>query len=134
MPEDTPEEVRKKARGSRTKGMNGERELSGILGEHCHKISRSGYTGPDLIWRGRFVEVKRYASPISKKIRRILDDVPILMERADRDRWFVHLRLDDLLDMLDERARGVDKITLRGDDKLPDGDYWLVPADASDAS
>jgi len=43
--------------GSRRKGARGERELADILA--AEKISRSGYTGPDLTFHGRPVEVKR---------------------------------------------------------------------------
>lgn len=87
-------------RMSRDKGARGERELAAKL--DAHKISRSGYTGPDLIWQGRFVEVKRYAQPISKKIDDLLRDCPIVIERADRGPWVLHAELDTVLDMLEE--------------------------------
>ncbi len=57
--------------------------------------------GEDLRWRGYPVEVKRYAEPISKKLAKLLEDAPIVMERCDRGEWVAHLRVTDLLDLLD---------------------------------
>jgi len=85
---------------SRSKGNRGEREAAALLG--AIKISRTGYPGPDLEWFGYPVEVKRYASPISKKIHTILRDTPILMERADHDEWIIHIRATDLLDLMEK--------------------------------
>ncbi len=58
--------------------------------------------GPDLQWRGYYIEVKRYKDPLSKKITDLLEDAPIVMERADRGEWVAHLKVADLLDLLDQ--------------------------------
>ena len=86
---------------SRRKGARGELELAARLG--AEKISRTGHTGPDLIWLDRYVEVKRRAKPLSAKISSLLDDTAIVIERADNAPWIVHLSLDTLEDILNER-------------------------------
>ncbi len=85
---------------SRRKGARGEVELASLLG--ADKISGMYKPGPDLEWRGYYIEVKRYKDPISKKIMRLLEDTPIVMERADRGEWVAHLRVTDLLNLLDQ--------------------------------
>jgi hypothetical protein len=87
---------------SREKGAGAERELAKLLS--AEKVSGMYRPGPDLHWEGYPVEVKRRAQPISKRIWMLLQDTPILMERADRDDWYVHLSLSTLLDLKDQWA------------------------------
>ncbi len=86
---------------SRDKGARAEREIAKILG--AVKVSGMYTPGPDLIWRGYPVEVKIRKEPISKTINKLLRDAPIVVERADRGEWVAHLRVTDLLDLLDEQ-------------------------------
>ncbi len=85
---------------SRDKGSRGERELAKLIG--ADKISGMYKPGNDLEWRGYEIECKRYAQPISKKLAKLLEDAPIVMERADGEEWVAHLRVTDLLDLIDE--------------------------------
>jgi hypothetical protein len=85
---------------SRDKGARGERELASLIG--AEKISRGGYTGPDLLWRGRYIEVKREAGPISKRVVKLLADAQLVMDRGDGGEWIAHLRTSELMDLLDE--------------------------------
>jgi len=57
--------------------------------------------GHDLEWKGYNVEVKRYKQPISKKLDNLLEYTPIVMERCDGGQWTAHLRVYDLLDLMD---------------------------------
>ena len=91
---------------SKAKGNRGELEAAKALG--AVKVSRLGYPGHDLEWYGYPVEVKLYAKPVSKKITTILEDVTMLVERADFGEWIAHLRVSDLLDIIDQRAREID--------------------------
>ena len=53
--------VAKSPRGARQKGARGEREVVEILTEmgfEAEKLSRSGYTGPDILVNGHLAEVK----------------------------------------------------------------------------
>jgi len=84
---------------SRDKGARAEREIAKILG--ATKISGYMKPGSDLIWRGYPVEVKIKKEPISKRINKLLEDAPIVVERADRGEWVAHLRVSDLLDLLE---------------------------------
>jgi len=87
---------------SRRKGARGERELAAILG--ARKISRSGYIGPDLEWRGYPVEVKRRRTNSGYAlIDRLLGDTPIVAVRADRGEWLISMRPETLLDLLDTK-------------------------------
>ena len=86
-------------KASRDKGNSGEREIAKILG--ANKVSAMYKPGADLDWNGYPVEVKRYAKPVSKKIHTILEEVPILVERCDRGEWIAHLRVTDLLDLME---------------------------------
>jgi len=88
---------------SRDKGARGEVELRALLATYSpvEKLSGLYVTGPDMSWLGYMVECKRWKEPISKKLDSLLEDVPIVMERADRGDWVVHMRLSDLLDLLD---------------------------------
>lgn len=85
---------------SRRKGTRGENELANKIG--ATKISRTGYTGPDLLWRDRHVEVKREHTPISKRIVTLLDNAQIVADRGDNGEWIAHLRWDELLDIINE--------------------------------
>ena len=91
--------------GERRKGQRGEREAARAL-RGARKISRSGYTGADLIWRDRHVEVKRREHGF-RLLYRWLRDAPIVMHRADRQPWLVTMETDELLDLLDEAAARV---------------------------
>jgi len=84
---------------SRDKGARGERELAALIG--ATKISGMYKPGNDLEWKGYEIEVKRYQQPISKKLDKLLQDCPIVMERADGGQWVAHLRVTDLLDLMD---------------------------------
>jgi len=84
---------------SRDKGARGERELAELIG--AIKVSAMYKPGHDLDWKGYDIEVKRYKEPISKKITKLLRDCPIVMERADGGEWIAHLRVTDLLDLMD---------------------------------
>jgi len=84
---------------SRDKGQRAEREIAKILG--AVKVSGMYTPGPDLTWRGYPVEVKIRREPISKRLMKLLEDAPIVVERADRGEWVAHLRVSDLLDLLD---------------------------------
>jgi len=85
---------------SRDKGARAEREIAKILG--ATKISGYMKPGPDLVWRGYHLEIKIRQEPISKRINKLLEDAPIVVERADRGEWVAHLRVSDLLDLLDQ--------------------------------
>jgi len=91
-------------KASRSKGARGEVELRALLASFApvEKLSGMYVQGPDMRFLGYEVECKRYKEPISKKLNSLLEDVPIVMERADRGEWVVHLRLRDLLDLLGE--------------------------------
>ena len=67
----------------------------------AEKISRAWANGADLQWRDMPVEVKRRAEGFRFDYRN-LEDVHMLLKRADREDWLVTMRLDTLLDMLDE--------------------------------
>jgi len=84
---------------SRDKGARGERELAALIG--AEKVSAMYKPGHDLDWKGYNVEVKRYKDPISRKIAKLLEDCPIVMERADGGEWTAHLRVTDLLDLME---------------------------------
>jgi hypothetical protein len=85
----------------RRKGRQGENELVAILGGDARRISVSGLPGPDVLWRRRYVEVKRLQDGF-KLDYRWLRDAQIVAKRADRKDWLVTMRLDTLLDMLEE--------------------------------
>jgi len=85
---------------SRDKGQRAEREIAKILG--AVKVSGMYTPGPDLTWRGYQIEVKVRKEPISKRINKLLEDAPIVVERANRGEWVAHLRVSDLLDLLDQ--------------------------------
>lgn len=84
---------------SRRKGASGERELAALIG--ATKVSRSGYQGHDVEWLGRTGEVKRRREGFKFDYRH-LEDVEFLFKRADRAEWLVTMRVDTLLDILEE--------------------------------
>ena len=86
-------------KGSRDKGRRAELEAAEALG--AEKVSRAGYEGHDLEWEGRLVEVKRRASGF-KSLYKWLEDVQMLMLRADRLPWLVVMTPEELLDLQDE--------------------------------
>jgi len=85
---------------SRDKGSRGERELADIIG--ADKVSAMYQPGPDLLWNGRYIEVKRRAHWPSKALEKWRRDAQIVMFRVDREPWMCYLTLDTLLDMIDE--------------------------------
>ncbi len=85
----------------RRKGARGERELTALL-PGATKVSRSGYSGHDVEWRGRSVEVKhRETVPVTPY--KWLADAQIVAMRRNRHPWLVCMEIDTLLDLLDER-------------------------------
>lgn len=90
------------AEASRRKGARGEREAAEALG--ATKISRAYQPGEDLDWRGRAVEVKRRADGF-KSLYKWLDDAGLVMMRADRKDWLVAMRVEELLDLMEEARR-----------------------------
>jgi hypothetical protein len=68
----------------------------------AEKISRTGYPGPDILWRGRWVEVK-YRTDDFKRIYNWLDnDASILAIRRPRQRRLYVMDAATLLDLIDE--------------------------------
>ena len=92
----------------RRKGARGENELVGYLRAHgfdAEKISGMYKEGADVTaFNGRVLEVKRRANPVSRQLEGWLEDVSMVVVRADRGEWMCFLRLDELLDLLDEAA------------------------------
>jgi hypothetical protein len=85
----------------RRKGAEGERELAAILG--AEKVSGMFVEGPDLEWRGYYVEVKRRKTNQAWSLPdRLLADGPIVGLRADRGEWLIAMRPETLLDLLDD--------------------------------
>jgi hypothetical protein len=92
---------------SRNTGSREERNLAKLLG--ATKISRTGYTGPDLNWNGHDVEVKyRGDGNGFKLLYRWLHDVQVLAVRSKRQPWLLVLEANTLLDMLDAAAQDDD--------------------------
>ena len=87
---------------SRRSGARNERNLAAVL-PGARKISRAGYTGPDLEWRGRHIEVK-YRADGFNLLYRWLTDTQILAVRRKRKSWLIVIPVDVLLDLLDEAA------------------------------
>ena len=67
---------------SRRTGNREERNLAAQL-PGARKISRSGYTGPDVEWRGRHIEA-RYRKDGFITLYKWLQDVQILAIRRSR--------------------------------------------------
>ena len=74
---------------SRRTGNREERNLAAQL-PGARKISRSGYPGPDIEWRGRHIEVK-YRTDEFITLYRWLQDVQILAIRRPRQPWLMVL-------------------------------------------
>ena len=87
---------------SRRTGNREERNLAALL-PGARKISRSGYSGPDIEWRGRDIEAK-YRGDGFTMIYRYLKDVQILGLRRKYKPWLMVMTVDVLLDLLDEAA------------------------------
>ena len=87
----------------RRKGRRAELEAAAILGG-AERISEAGSPGPDLRWRGRFVEVRRRESfqSMNQIVGELDGDAALYMTRLSRGDWFGVLRIDTLLDLLDE--------------------------------
>ena len=85
---------------SRRKGQEGERELASLL-PGAHKISGMYQPGADVLWRERLIEVKRRREGFVFDYKH-LRDVEILAKRADREDWLLTMRLDTLIDLMEE--------------------------------
>ena len=89
-------------KSSRDKGARGELEAAEYL-PGSRKVSAMYRPGPDLVWLGRQVEVKRRAEPISKTLEKYLADASMVMTRHDGETvWRMYLTVDTLLDIIDE--------------------------------
>jgi Holliday junction resolvase len=96
---------------SRDKGARGELEFLRIVidrGLQARKVSRAGYTGPDLIVEGLTVEIKRRkpdqnlsARQLQAIIRETASDC--LAWRYDRDDWYVAMPLAVWLELVEKR-------------------------------
>lgn len=87
-------------KASRDKGARRERELAALL-PGAQKISGYMRPGPDLLWRGRMIEVKARSDGF-KQLYGWLADAQLLAVKADRRPWLIVLEIDELLDLLDE--------------------------------
>ena len=85
---------------SRRTGAREERNLAALL-PGARKISRSGYTGPDIEWLGRHIEAKFRGDGFAL-LYRWLRDVQILAVRRMRESWLMVMPVEVLLDLLDE--------------------------------
>ncbi len=87
----------------RRKGRRAENEAAALLGG-AERISEAGSSGPDLRWRGRFVEVRRRESfqSMNQIVGELDGDASLYMTRTNRGDWYGVLRIVDLLDLLDE--------------------------------
>lgn len=103
-------------KSSQRKGADGERELSALLRQHGFDIQRGGSlsfgTVPDLVGLpGIHIEVKRVerlnvGEAMAQAIRdaeRFQDGAPTLFHRRNRQPWFVTMRLEDWLELYDEK-------------------------------
>ena len=92
----------------RRKGARGENELVGYLRAHgfdAEKISGMYKEGADVeAFGGRVLEVKRRANPVSRQLEGWLEDVNMVVVRADRGEWHVWITLNEMLDLIDEGA------------------------------
>ena len=88
---------------SRRTGNREERNLVAQL-PGARKISRSGYSGPDIEWRGREIEVKYRTDGFALPYR-WLRDVQILAIRRPREPWLMVLPIND--ELLDGRLRSL---------------------------
>ena len=83
-------------KSSRDKGARGELELAHIIG--AEKVSGYMVPGPDLVWMGLSVEVKRrktnrgFALPEG-----LLREADLVAVRADRGEWVISMSVDTLL-------------------------------------
>lgn len=84
----------------RRKGADGERELASLL-PGATKVSAMYKPGEDIQWMGRRIEVKRRKTGFRFDYTH-LQDVELLAKRTDYNEWLITLRLDTLLDLLDE--------------------------------
>ncbi len=87
-------------KSQRDKGSRGERELADIIG--ADKVSAMYQPGPDLLWDGKYIEVKRRSNWPSQMLENWRKDAQIVMFRVDRQQWMCYLPLTELLDLLDE--------------------------------
>ena len=97
---------------SKDKGRRNENAIVGYLRAHGYpdteRISVLGLPGPDITgFNGRVIEAKIEATPPSKKIEDWLKDVAMVIYRFDDEMDYrVVMRLDELLDLLDEADNG----------------------------
>ena len=101
---------------SRNKGKVGEREIAKYLREHGFTDARRGvqYKGgsdsPDVLgMTGFHIEVKRVErldlhAAMEQSIRdSAADEIPVVMHRRNKDYWKITMRLDDFMEVLNER-------------------------------
>ena len=85
---------------SRDKGNTAEREVARLMG--AVKISRMYQPGPDLEWRGLWVEVKRRKDGFKTLYKWLDDDASIVAMRSDRNEWLVAMPLNVFLDLMED--------------------------------
>ncbi len=92
-------------KGARGKGARGEREVVEVLngmGMIAEKLSRSGYTGPDIMVNGYLGEVKRQES-MSKRDWEWLyqnTNVDFLFKRVNGKEWLVVMEIETFVKMM----------------------------------
>ena len=91
------------SRQSRRTGAREERAAAAAL-PGAVKVSRSGYSGPDLKWRDRWVEVKYRKDGFKFDYGCLDGDASILVKRAARRGRLVTMSEETLLDLLEEAA------------------------------
>ena len=96
---------------SRDKGGYREREAAKLLG--AEKVSRMYQPGPDLLWRGRGVEVKARADGF-KELHKWLKDAQLLMLKSDRKPWLIVIPYDEFRDLLEEHLNEAQGISEQG--------------------
>ncbi len=90
---------------SYTKGRRGENDLVKLLVEYgipASRISVPGLEGPDVRALHRDIEVKSYAAGFFRFDYDNLEDAQILFKRASYERFLAVMRIEELLDLLDD--------------------------------
>ena len=99
-------------KSSQRKGVDGERELAGLLRHHGYEIERGGSLSfgdtPDLVGLpGVHIEVKRVErlnvgeafNQATRDAARFKDGVPVLFHRRNRQPWLVTMELEAWMDL-----------------------------------
>lgn len=84
---------------SRDKGGRREREAAALLS--AIKVSGMYRPGPDLLWKGRDVEVKARAEGF-KELHKWLRNAGVLMLKTDHKPWLIVMEYDTFRDLLEE--------------------------------